>query len=90
MNFADGDILNMEDMQTQNTPKITEITVNPSSPAIPKGKSLKYAVEEYEKYLIKTALEETNNNCAKAARNLKVPKQTLHGKIKRYELDCID
>lgn len=89
MNFADGDILTMEDMQTQSTPPIiTEVIVNPSSPTIPKGKSLKYAVEEFEKYLIKTALEETDNNCAQAARNLKMPKQTLHGKIKRYELEC--
>jgi arginine utilization regulatory protein len=90
MNFADGDLLSMEDFQTQYSSEVPEEVVNASSPAIPKGKGLKYAVEEYEKYLIKTALEETNNNCAKAARNLKVPKQTLHGKIKRYELDCID
>jgi|LSQX01.1.fsa_nt_gb arginine utilization regulatory protein len=90
MNFADEDLLTMEDFQTQYSSEVPEEVVNASSPAIPKGKGLKYAVEEYEKYLIKTALEETNNNCAKAARNLKVPKQTLHGKIKRYELDCIE
>lgn len=90
MNFADGDLLTMEDMQAQNIPTIIEVIANSSTPSIPKGKSLKYAVEEYEKYLIKTALEETNNNCAQAARNLKLPKQTLHGKIKRYELECTE
>lgn len=90
MNFADGDLLSMEDFQSQYSSDTFGGTVNDSSPTIPKGKSLKYAVEEYEKYLIKIALEETKNNCAQAARNLKVPKQTLHGKIKRYELDCID
>ena len=90
MNFADGDLLSMEDFQSQYSSDTSGGTVNTSSPTIPKGKSLKYAVEEYEKYLIKTALEETKNNCAQAARNLKVPKQTLHGKIKRYDLDCID
>ena len=90
MNFAYGDLLSMEDFQTQYSSEVPKEAVNVSSPTIPKGKGLKYAVEEYEKYLIKTALEETNNNCAKAARNLKVPKQTLHGKIKRYELNCIE
>ena len=48
--------------------------------------SLKDAVEEYEKQLINIALEEAEQNCAEAARRLNVPKQTLHGKIKRYGL----
>lgn len=47
---------------------------------------LKEAVEEYEKHIIRYALTKSNNNCAEAARKLKVPKQTLHGKIKRYDL----
>ena len=51
-----------------------------------KDLNLNEAVEEYEKKLIKIALEKANNNCAKAARALKIPKQTLHGKIKRYGL----
>ena len=87
MNFADGDLLSMEDIQTQCMSKNRHEALYLSQPIIPKGKSLKDAVEEYEKYLIKAALEETGQNCAKAARNLKIPKQTLHGKMKRYELD---
>ncbi len=90
MNFADGELLSMEDIQSQDIPCMTDKFITSSSPAIPKGKSLKDAVEEYEKCLIKAALEETNHNCAKAARNLKLPKQTLHGKIKRYELERIE
>lgn len=88
MNFAEGEYLSMEDIQIQYNPNRNKNSE--AAPSIPKGKSLKNAVEEYEKYLIKAALEETNNNCAKAARNLKLPKQTLHGKIKRYELECTD
>ena len=47
---------------------------------------LRDAVEEYEKHIIRYTLTRSNNNCAEAARKLKVPKQTLHGKIKRYGL----
>ncbi len=90
MNFADGELLTMEDIQISNSAHINLRSLKLDTPIIPKGKSLKFAVEEYEKYLIKSALEETNNNCAQAARNLKVPKQTLHGKIKRYELECLE
>ena len=85
MNFADGELLTIDDIQTQRMPSMRIEVAAVSQPAIPKGKSLKDAVEEYEKYLIKVAIEEAGQNCAKAARSLKIPKQTLHGKIKRYE-----
>lgn len=90
MNFADGDLLSIDDIQTQSMPSMRIEVVAVSQPVIPKGKSLKDAVEEYEKYLIKVAIEEAGQNCAKAARDLKIPKQTLHGKIKRYELECLE
>lgn len=88
MNFSDDELLSIDDIQTQSMPSMRKEVVTFSQPSIPKGKSLKDAVEEYEKHLIKIAIEEANQNCAKAARNLKLPKQTLHGKIKRYELEC--
>lgn len=87
MNFSDDELLSIDDIQTQSMPSMRKEVVTFSQPSIPKGKSLKDAVEEYEKHLIKIAIEEANQNCAKAARNLKLPKQTLHGKIKRYELE---
>lgn len=90
MNFADGELLSIDDIQTQSMPSMRIEVVAVSQPVIPKGKSLKDAVEEYEKYLIKVAIEEAGQNCAKAARDLKIPKQTLHGKIKRYELECLE
>ena len=90
MNFADGELLTIDDIQTQRMPSMRIEVATVSQPEIPKGKSLKDAVEEYEKYLIKVAIEEAGQNCAKAARNLKIPKQTLHGKIKRYELECLE
>lgn len=90
MNFADGELLTIDDIQTQSMPSMRIEVAAVSQPVIPKGKSLKDAVEEYEKHLIKVAIEEAGQNCAKAARNLKIPKQTLHGKIKRYELECLE
>lgn len=87
MNFADDELLSIDDIQTQSMPSMRKEVVTFTQPTIPKGKSLKEAVEEYEKHLIRIAIEEADQNCAKAARNLKIPKQTLHGKIKRYELE---
>lgn len=89
MNFAEGEYLTLEDLQNHTTPCANDSKImssQPSTSKISKGTSLKDAVEEYEKNLIKSALEEAGQNCAKAARVLKIPKQTLHGKIKRYEL----
>jgi len=47
---------------------------------------LKQALGKYEKSLIIRALERSNGNCAEAARLLKVPRQTLHNKIKKFDI----
>jgi len=86
MNFVEGEYITLDDLQIPNNLCISDVTMSPAEPSIPKGMSLKDAVEEYEKNLIKLALEESGQNCAKAARILKIPKQTLHGKIKKYKL----
>jgi len=86
MNFVDHEYIDLEDLQICHHPCVKVIRDVPQVPIMSKNISLKEAVEEYEKQLIKKALEEADNNCAKAARALKVPKQTLHGKIKRYGL----
>lgn len=86
MNFVEGEYITMEDLQNYNLPKMDYSREHLKEPTIEDGIDLKKAVEEYEKKLIRIALEKADNNCAKAARVLKVPKQTLHGKIKRYGL----
>lgn len=86
MNFAEGKYITLEDLQLQTTSCAKDAKVKLTESSLPKGTSLKDAVDEYEKHLIKAALEESGQNCAKAARALKIPKQTLHGKLKRYEL----
>lgn len=86
MNFAEGDYLSLGDIEMPNIYSVNDIAITPIKNTSLSGKSLKEAVEEYEKELIKAALEENDENCSKAAKALKVPKQTLHGKIKRYGL----
>lgn len=49
--------------------------------------SLKYALEEYEKSLILRELETAKGIAAKAARNLKVSKQTLKYKMDKYQIN---
>ncbi|MGE5632669.1 MAG: sigma-54 interaction domain-containing protein [Caulobacteraceae bacterium] len=50
---------------------------------------LNTAVSSYEKELIKKALRHANGNISKAARALNLPKQTLHNKIKKYDIKIL-
>lgn len=86
MNFVEGDYITMADLQNFNYSCVKELKEVPTELVKKEAVSLKEAVEEYEKQLIKIALEKAGQNCAKAARALKVPKQTLHSKVKRYGL----
>lgn len=90
MNFVEGEYISLEDLRNN-----TFLFMNKDKDknkdkfldsSILKDVGLKDCVEEYEKDLIKSALDESGQNYAEAARILKMPRQTLHGKIKRYEL----
>ncbi|WP_313756938.1 sigma 54-interacting transcriptional regulator [Tissierella sp.] len=85
MNFVEYDYIKLEDLQTYNGPY--NIELEDFELRISKDISLRTAVEEYEKNIIRLALAEAGNNCAQAARNLKVPKQTLHSKLRKYNID---
>lgn len=50
---------------------------------------LTHAVETYEKQAIKIAINDAEGNFSKAARNLKLPKQTLQNKIKKYGIEKV-
>ncbi|WP_048042318.1 helix-turn-helix domain-containing protein, partial [Methanosarcina mazei] len=87
MNFAEGEYITLEDLHPHSGPcNYKKKVATASEPMTMQGKSLKDAVEKYEMKLIQAALEEAGYNCAKAARALNIPKQTLHGKMKRYGL----
>lgn len=90
MNFADENYIELKDLQNYNILGQSPSYINHSIWEIPKDMGLKSAVAEYEKSLIISAIEEAEGNCAKAARALKIPKQTLHGKLKRLGIKCDD
>jgi arginine utilization regulatory protein len=49
-------------------------------------KNLNAAVAKYEKELIIKALKASDGNVSMAARNLGLPKQTMHNKIKKHKI----
>ncbi|WMM24469.1 sigma 54-interacting transcriptional regulator [Tissierella sp. MB52-C2] len=87
MNFAEDEYIRLEDLQTYNGPYTKNIEMEHFEHRISKDIGLKMAVEEYEKNIIKLALDEAGNNYAQAARNLKIPKQTLYSKLKKYKIN---
>ncbi len=90
MNFVEDNCIKLEDIQTYNGPYIKNIEIENFPPRISKDMGLKTAVEEYEKNIIKLAIDEAGNNYAQAARSLKIPKQTLYSKLKKYKIDLED
>jgi arginine utilization regulatory protein len=86
MNFIEGDIIEVKHLPQENHNYfLPQKEVQP-----PRSNSnfqpLKKAVDNFEKNLILKAINEANGNFAEAARLLKVPRQTLHNKIKKYGL----
>lgn len=73
-NFKKTGIIKKEDI----------INLRPESPEskIP----FRQKMDEYEKILIKEALAKCNYNISKAAFDLKIPRQTLQSKIKKYNI----
>ncbi|MDF2531961.1 MAG: sigma-54-dependent Fis family transcriptional regulator [Clostridia bacterium] len=50
---------------------------------------LNQELDKYELQLIKKAIRAAEGNCTKAAKLLKIPKQTLHNKVKRFNIEFI-
>lgn len=90
LNFAEGDYLTLKDLQYYSIFGQSSSVVKTSHVEIPQETGLKNAVEEYEKSLIMSTLEKAGGNRAKAARMLSIPKQTLHGKLKKYNIENIE
>lgn len=88
MNFSTGYVLTEKDIPShilnyQPKNKVIDITTEEDLPP------LKEALAEYERSLVIKALSQANGNCAKAARILHVPRQTLHNKIKKYDIKFV-
>ncbi|AOT70974.1 sigma-54 interaction domain-containing protein [Geosporobacter ferrireducens] len=87
MNFIEGDIIALEDIPQHifNGMKQGQ-TIRLESARPEDIPPLSEALDRYERELIQKAIENTNGNCAKAARLLKIPRQTLHNKVKKYKI----
>ncbi len=89
MNFIEGDIIEVKDLPKKNynyflpQEEVNPLRFNTNSNFPP----LVEAVGNFEKNLIKKAINKANGNYAEAARLLKVPRQTLHNKIKKYGIN---
>jgi arginine utilization regulatory protein len=87
MNFTDEDRISVDDLplhiRQYKTSEIIQEEIQQGHIELP---PLKKAISQYEKKLVIKALERSNGNCAEAARLLKVPRQTLHNKIKKYDI----
>ncbi|XEQ92068.1 Arginine utilization regulatory protein RocR [Sporomusa carbonis] len=88
MNFIEGNVIDVDDLPNHIVSS-TETARSKQQEATEDIviSSLVENLNEYEKKLIQKALKQANGNGAKAARMLKIPRQTLHNKIKKYNID---
>jgi len=89
MNFLDGYIIKAESLPSHifnGVNKGNKVLEKDEFIGIDDLPPLNMAVENYEKKLIVSAIEKANGNCSEAARLLKIPRQTLHNKIKKYQI----
>lgn len=87
MNFVDGNSIELHDIPSHITHSVTDEDNLADIKAGLSISSLADKLNEYEKQLIQAAIKEANGNGAKAARLLNLPRQTLHNKIKKYNIE---
>lgn len=86
MNWCEGEVLEPEDIMLYDygvSGKSEEMCISMEGVY---HKGFTEALEEYEKNIIVKAIEDSEGNFSKAAKQLKIPKQTLHNKIKKYNI----
>lgn len=91
MNFIDDDVLYINELPSNLRGNFhSSFENNPIEDSgyekVPELPPLKTALERYERELIQRAIEQSNGNYSKAARILSVPRQTLHNKIKKFNI----
>lgn len=83
VNFMEGNIIEIKDLPNNDNYFLVanEPDRAPKNNSIP---ALDEAVGNFEKNIILKAVANANGNFAEAARLLKIPRQTLHNKVKKY------
>lgn len=90
MNFAFSDMLYLEDIPYHfNKLSKPEVDTKRESEEVDFSFGLPEAMERYELAMIRKAITEAEGNCTRAAKLLGIPKQTLHNKIKKYDLKLV-
>lgn len=85
MNFTEGNMIKVEDLPPLIRNGKAHLKIKERQNYSPYfAHSLKESMDLFEKELIINALNQSQGNMTQAARVLKVPKQTLHYKIKKY------
>ncbi|MGE5676568.1 MAG: sigma-54 interaction domain-containing protein [Pseudomonadota bacterium] len=88
MNLIDNDIIALEDVQYYIDKRriLTSVDMPVAIKSAPLG-DFNEAVSEYEKSLLVKALKECGGNISMAARLLHLPKQTMHNKVKKHNIN---
>lgn len=81
-NLVDGSIITPRELPTH----ILALEEDAPIEKLSDESSLMDLVEQYEKEILKDALVKTHFNIAKAARLLKIPRQSFYNKMKKYKL----
>ncbi|SFB24991.1 sigma-54 interaction domain-containing protein [Clostridium frigidicarnis] len=93
MNWTEGNFINTESIFMDNCNYGVSVYYNNKNHKDENSANMVYeiglplAMDNYEKNIIKNAIKESSGNYSKAARNLKIPKQTLQNKIKKYNIE---
>lgn len=88
MNLIDKDIIALDDIQYYFDKRLKIAAMDSGAPpdAAPPIEDLNAAVSKYERSLLIEALKVSAGNISMAARSLRLPKQTMHNKIKKHNI----
>jgi arginine utilization regulatory protein len=86
MNWCEGNVIQKEHINLYDYEENIYLADSNISINYISEKGLNETLDEYERNIILKAIEHTEGNYSKAARYLKIPKQTLQNKIKKYEI----
>ncbi|WP_312199711.1 sigma-54 interaction domain-containing protein [Anaerospora hongkongensis] len=87
MNFTESNTIDVADIpQHISSSLYTAARTADEFVENPRLTSLEAKLNDYEKQIIKQAIRQANGNGAKAARLLSMPRQTLHNKMRKYNI----
>lgn len=87
MNLIDKEIITLEDVQYYFDKRLKIAAMDYDAPAMDAFPGdFNAAISEYERSLLVKALKNSGGNMARAARALRLPKQTMHNKVRKHNI----